>query len=208
MSRHLRQGDPRWRHLQLGLGKSTIGAAGCLLVATCEALTQLGVNGPTRPDDVNTLARTRGAFAAGRSGSPPAKLARAVGLVVDDRRVRAAPTHTTLQMRDVILEALAAGGRVIAWVDHDSNKANGDAEGDHFVLIARVAEDDVIYIDPTTGEPDRLMSRTLTGVATWRKPQTRGPTDPGDVRVYTVRAVWPVYAPGTPLPSSMSPEAE
>lgn len=199
MSRHLRQGDRRWRHLQLGQGKSTIGGAGCLLVTVSEAVHEV-TGAPLLPDALNAAAVEAGVYKPKRSGVPPADLARFAGLVVDDRRVRAAPRHTTQQMRDVILEALAHGGRAIAWVDHDSDKANGDAEGDHFVLFARRAEADLIYIDPMNGEPDRIMARTLTGVSVWRKPRTRGPSDVGDVRVYTVRAVWPVYAPDARLP--------
>lgn len=199
--RYFRQNDTkRWGGETLGLGSSTIGGAGCLLLTVGNLMGALLGDTPL-PPDLNRRLIEAGAFDAGRSGTPPARMARAAGLVVDEAGARFAPGHSVTAMAAAIRKALCAGGGCILWVDHDADKANGDAEGDHFVAALRLDGVDVIYADPVNGEALRLPLSTLAGASVWRRPKTRGASDPGDVRSYRVRAVWPVYSPTQTIPT-------
>ena len=179
----LKQSDRLWSRTRLGErgSKSTVGGAGCNLLAFVDHLRTMGID----PDATPLTVLERSLAAPGRcwQGSMavlPA-LARLYGLNGDEL-VRA-PPQPAQAMRELILRTLDKHGRLTAWVDHDSTLPDGDPEGDHFVAIRRLEGDRLVYADSATGIEDSLDLRTLTGNTTWETKD--GPV----VKVYQVLSV-------------------
>jgi hypothetical protein len=170
MAKRHQQVDRRWSQLVLGDGPRTIGQAGCLLVALCEAARELGVS-DIMPPQLNSLGRQKGAFIG--SAAISEELGRVAGLdvgkkVVGDESI----------LRGQILAALRDGGRCLLHVDKDAN-----GSGDHWVLAVNFVEPDRIqYADPATGNDAELNARSLNGATIWG-------TTPKVYRVTGVRTV-------------------
>lgn len=162
-----KQNDKRWGKTRLGErgSKSTVGGAGCNLLAFVDHLRTLGID----PDATPLTVLERSIAAPGRCWQGnmavlPA-LARLYGL--DGDELVRAPPQPAQEMRALILRTLDKGGRLTAWVDHDSSLPDGDPEGDHFVAIRRLEGDRLVYADSASGIEDSLDRRTLTGNTTW-----------------------------------------
>lgn len=178
-----KQGDKRWRKARLGEAgsKSTVGGAGCNLLAFTDHLRTLGIDPDATP--LTVLERSLAAPERIWRGNLPILplLAKLYGLNGDEL-VRA-PPQSAQEVRGLITRTLARGGRLTAWVDHDSSLPDGDPEGDHFVAIRRLEGDRVVYADSATGIEDSLDLRTLSGTTTWQTED--GPA----LKVYQVMSV-------------------
>lgn len=188
----IKQADPAHGGKQLGNGKATIGGSGCALVSM--AIAEQLLSG--RRADVlrlNDEGRRVGAFAPGASGANLELLAHAAGLSAPLSKRLFLRFGDTARARNLIVDTLVAGGVCILHVDHDRDRVGGDEEPDHFVLATGFDDVDLHYADPAPGEVGRLQLRTLVGAAVWREPGARGDDDPGDIRIYRVRSVLPVF---------------
>lgn len=146
----LRQGDPAWSKHKLGT--STIGRIGCLATVYAQASRHLRIDENVTPVDVVE----RGVFHG--NGLIQPDTGKRLGIVVSD------VTHENAvhrNMRGELLSALLTGVVVVMWVDHDSEKPEGDPEGDHFVLGIGVDGDAVVFADPATGTLERMPIATL-----------------------------------------------
>lgn len=99
--------------------------------------------------------------------------------------------HAPIFMHSTAVQlALGAGGCAVVHVDHDSQKASGDPEGDHFILAVELKTDapaHVVCADPATGALEWLGADDLQGVVRWGRA----------VKSYAVRGVRPIYAATT-----------
>ena len=183
MTTFFRQSDPSWSHCRLGHGPSTIGRAGCLLTALCQARVWLHDDDKTarivEPVDANLRCLDAGAFVG--SGLVVAKAAQALGLVADPS-LRRSITSGDDALRNAIRDAFERGDVVLLHVDHDSTLAHGDPEGDHWILALRLELVDhhdtpgvvsitpeLVCADPATGREARISLRTLHDIGgTWK----------------------------------------
>lgn len=174
MTTLIRQGDSKWKHDRLGDGTSTIGRAGCLLCCLTEAANRLGTIAHRDPRDVNVLGRTAGAFSG--SNALTEKLGRCVGLQVDPRIDGPADV-----LSKIVQAKLAMHKLLLLHVDHDSTKAKGDPEADHWVLAIEQNGNSIVYVDPATGALGMLSAASLFGESGW--------SDKRPYKVMGVRAV-------------------
>ena len=164
----LRQADPRWAKKKLGTSTTSIAAAGCLATCYAQALRSLGVDAEATPSEVVDVGNaTKGAFLRASIVQPV--LAKALGIAASDP---VAAVQGAQAVRAHIVAGLA-DGVVILHVDHDSDRAGGDIDGDHFVLAIGIADDLITYCDPATGGLGSLDLRTMSGMAAWGKPLRR-----------------------------------
>jgi hypothetical protein len=161
----LRQADPRWGKKKLGTSTTSIAAAGCLATCYAQALRFLGVDDDATPASVVEVGNaTRGAFLRASIVQPV--LSKALGLKASDP---VASVQGAQAVRAHIVAGLdrSAPGVVILHVDHDSDRAGGDIDGDHFVLAIDISNDSIHYCDPATGALGSLDLRTMSGMAAW-----------------------------------------
>lgn len=167
MTSCLRQSDRRWSSLLLGDGPSTIGKSGCLLCCLVEAARRLAGRPDLLPPHANEIARQIGAFYG--ASLVIREAARALGLdAPDDGKVDASG-----DMAEAIERALAAGCAIVH-VDHDGGRADGDPEGDHFLLAVGFARPPggplhVECTDSATGVPVWLSWPDLAATVRWGK---------------------------------------
>lgn len=178
-----RQGDKRWRRTRLGEpgSKSTVGGAGCNLLAFVDHLRTMGVDPAATPLTVleKSLAAAKRCWRGNMVVLP--HMAELYGL--NGEELVRAPPQGAAEMRALLTRTLAADGRCTLWVDHDSSLPDGDPEGDHFVAARRIEGDRVVFADSATGEEDSIDLRTLSGTTTWQ-------TEDGPVlKVYQVLSV-------------------
>jgi len=163
--------DPRWQHIKLGNGTSTIGSWGCLM--TCMAMTLTAFGTPTTPPELNQKAIANDHF----TGS-------AIGFVapcgIGSLRYRGNatswPNSNVPQTRPWTGEdpiqridtALAEGNIVVTQVDTKPNNSLFDSHNEqHWVIIVQRTADgsDYLIIDPLTKpkhngtQPRSLMSK-------------------------------------------------
>lgn len=180
MTAFFRQGDALWSQHRLGHGPSTIGRAGCLLTALCQARAWLHDDDRiVSPDDANLRCLDAGAFVG--SGLVVAKAAQALGLVADPA-LRRSITGGDEALRDAIRGAFDRSDVALLHVDHDSTLPHGDPEGDHWILALHLVMVDhhdnpgvvaitpeIVCADPATGREARLSMRTLHDIGgTWK----------------------------------------
>lgn len=164
----LRQNDQRWGSIMLGDGPSTIGRSGCLLVCVVEAARYFGTRPDLLPPHLNEAARQAGAFVGDKL--IVGKAAELVGLDAPaDKRMTVADGP----LADALLGVLGKGCAVVH-VDHDGQRADGDPEGDHFLLAVKVVHADgapphVECCDPATGVLVWLSLPDLEATARWGK---------------------------------------
>lgn len=164
----LRQADPRWAKKKLGTSTTSIAAAGCLATCYAQALRFLSIDDEATPSEVVDVGNaTPGAFLRASIVQPV--LSKALGLKASDP---VASVQGAQAVRAAIVEGLKHGV-VILHVDHDSDRAGGDIDGDHFVLAVHVDDDVIVYTDPATGDRGTLGLRTMSGVAGWGSPLRR-----------------------------------
>jgi len=183
MNTVLFQNDKRWGSMLLGEGPSTIGKGGCLLTCLTMAARELGTHPGVIPPHVNQRLVAAGAFDGDLLRVHDA--AEALGLVAPlFERVSLDDDQKPAEREDLAaaLSLAMKAGLAILHVDHDSAKARGDAQGDHFVLAVKLEKGDVLCLDPAVGRVV-LGYPELDGLAVWK---------PGDIRTYRVRAVRPI----------------
>lgn len=158
----IRQGDPAWSHSPVGIGSSTFGAVGCLVCCIQQAALAL-VDGAITADP--RIANMRGVDAGAFVGSAAIieKLAEANHMLCGPRI-----DGDAVKLRAIVIQALSAGGKVLLHVDHDSAKAKGDPEADHWVLAQRLEPSQVVCSDPATGAECRISTVTLDGPSGWK----------------------------------------
>jgi len=152
------QWDKRWRLTKMG-GGLILGDHGCLLTTWADIVTDL-TGESLDPVAILTKAKAAGAITAG--GLPYQVQLALVLKCAAPELVRSPPQPFDL-MRQTIVDALASGGRAILHVDHDSAKAKGDFDGDHFCSARRIEGDVLVIGDPDGGEERRLDLQTLSG---------------------------------------------
>lgn len=164
----LRQADPRWAKKKLGTSTTSVAAAGCLATCYAQALRFLGIDEKATPSEVVDVGNaTPGAFLRASIVQPV--LSKALGIKASDP---VAAVQGAQAVRAHIVAGLAHGV-VILHVDHDSHRAGGDIDGDHFVLAIGMSDDAITYCDPATGGLGTLDLRTMSGMASWGTPLRR-----------------------------------
>lgn len=164
----LKQADPRWAKKKLGTSTTSIAAAGCLATCYAQALRVLGIDEKATPAEVVDVGNaTPGAFLRASIVQPV--LSKALGIKASDP---VASVQGAQAVRAHIIAGLAHGV-VILHVDHDSHRAGGDIDGDHFVLAIGMSDDAITYCDPATGGLGTLDLRTMSGMASWGSPLRR-----------------------------------
>ena len=164
----LRQADPRWAKKKLGTSTTSVAAAGCLATCYAQALRFLGIDDKATPSEVVDVGNaTPGAFLRASIVQPV--LSKALGIKASDP---VASVQGAQAVRAHIVAGLAHGV-VILHVDHDSHRAGGDIDGDHFVLAIGMSDDAITYCDPATGGLGTLDLRTMSGMASWGTPLRR-----------------------------------
>lgn len=160
MTAFVRQGDPRWAAQRLGLGKSTFHGAGCVLCCITEAARQLGTVNHADPRIVADAGVAAGAFVG--SNAVIDKLAECVGLKAGPKVALSVDV-----MSKMVSSYLGSGRLVLLHVDHDSELADGDFDGDHFILALRQTPAGFLCADPATGEACHIAVSNLSGPAAW-----------------------------------------
>lgn len=164
----LKQSDPRWAKVKLGTSTTSVAAAGCLATCYAQALRVLRIDDDATPDEVVAVGKaTPGAFLRASIVQPV--LSKALGIKASDP---VAAVQGAQAVRAHIVAGLAHGV-VILHVDHDSHRAGGDIDGDHFVLAIGMSDDAITYCDPATGGLGTLDLRTMSGMASWGSPLRR-----------------------------------
>ncbi len=157
------QGARAWRTLLVGVGRSTMHQAGCLVCCVAEAAVRQGTAPTMDPPTLNALGVTASAFVGSNAVVP--LLAPCAGLQAprDRRAVRA---NGDDEIRKAIRRALGEGWGVILHVNHDD-----DPDGDHFLygfaFAPSAGQELVSYADPATGKEGTISLDTLEGAATW-----------------------------------------
>lgn len=171
----LKQADPRWAKKKLGTSTTSIAAAGCLATCYAQALRVLGIDEKATPAEVVDVGNaTPGSFLRASIVQPV--LSKALGIKASDP---VASVQGAQAVRAHIVAGLAHGV-VILHVDHDSHRAGGDIDGDHFVLAIGMSDatgegwaQSITYCDPATGGLGTLDLRTMSGMASWGSPLRR-----------------------------------
>lgn len=166
----LRQNDPRWGSILLGDGPSTIGRSGCLLVCLTESVRLLTDRHDALPPHLNEELRQCDCFLG--AALVVHEAARVLNLESPRNECVMAP-HGSPDLADAVETALAKGHALIH-VDHDSQREDGDPEGDHFILAVGFAKPDgmpmhVECYDPATGIPTWLSWPDLRATVRWGK---------------------------------------
>lgn len=140
MTTLLSQRDPRWADLRLGLGRQTIGEAGCLLTCLSMLLHDLTDN-PLTPDALNRWLIRHNRFVNNNEIALATDPVRELGLIVE--RVilcedRPAPTG-------LIVDSLQRDAGVIVKVAFSPSNPRS---GGHYVRVLQPEGDDFRIADP------------------------------------------------------------
>ena len=148
------QGDKRWGGDPLGKGTLTISRAGCLLTSLTRAVNSL-LGQSLTPGDVNKILQGRdNAWAPASSGMNRSNMVLdnavpAVGLRIVERLRNS--FHKVSDIKRVVDQALQAGNVAIVHMTKD-----GDASGDHFVLVNGHNAQGYVITDPSYGKALQL----------------------------------------------------
>ncbi len=160
------QGDARWRHDALGLGNSTMAAAGCLVTSLTLAAHWLSVKTlEFTPGDANQLLKKHAHCWSGSNLIMPLA-ARHLGLSCPaDKRLRAPFGDPGL--KKLLEETLKAGDAAIIHVSTDGDPKDG---GEHFILAYQLTEaGEVLCADPALGASVTLPLQKLEAKVMWRE---------------------------------------
>ena len=190
------QSDDRWANVFIWLStQHRIKDKGCALTAITEMRTALRAGRAETPltvmEGALSLWRTRGSKpvdlpAITLPATNPLKLginivwkvvADSVGLIIGDRVDQEAGVPA---MQDAIRVAIMTGKKALLHVD--TNAADADLAGKHYVSAVRFEKQDIICIDPAVGREWSLPFCSLSGTALWSG------------RTFAVRGVRPVWA--------------
>lgn len=158
----VRQGDPRWAKIKLGLQPSsqTIHSAGCLLCCYTQFLVDVGRPNitPDRVQNEALVAHTDKHPCFLGANIIQKNFGAALGIKVGE--VVRAP-EVPAKLYATLVDALKVkDGRAVIGVTHDA-----DGYTDHFILARAIDGNFVLCSDPATGEEVRLDMATFEGPA-------------------------------------------
>lgn len=183
-TKRLCQSDDRWAELFVGLSTTTKHkAAGCLCASIAEFLRETGDASATPLTVQNAAINAWRAAGAKQSAMPfialplDEKKGRQPGAnvvyeeIAKANRVRFGPRLDVAKVGvrgivDAFNAALSTGGRALAHVD--TNTADADFNGKHWVLLLAGVGPVVVYSDPAIGDDATLPADTLEGLSRWR----------------------------------------
>lgn len=190
--KYLCQSSAPWGPMLLGLSTTTTyGRAGCLATTMAELCRMLGIDAAATPQTIVETAIARWRAGGSKQDAMPfiklpadekkgrepganavtVDVGRANGLLIGDRLDAGGPKGVGVKgLIDAFIKAQAAGGFAIAHVDTDA--ADADHNGKHWVTLDHGVGPVVIYRDPAIGAAGQLSATTGEGPAGWGKPRT------------------------------------